>query len=105
MNEQVKWGKRGYDLVVTPDGPRGPKYSVQPGIVSLAQMTGFPILPISYRLGWKVSLKSWDNFQIPLPFTRCDVYCGSLVEVDRDAKNREQLADSLREQLLQITKD
>jgi len=105
MIEMVKWGKKGYDLAVTPDGPRGPKYTVQPGIVSLAQMTGFPILPIAYTLSSKVTLKSWDNFQIPLPFSRCDVYCAPLVEVARDAEDREQIARQLQEQLLQITRD
>lgn len=105
MIEMVKWGKKGYDLAVTPDGPRGPKYSVQPGVVSLAQMTGFPILPISYALSRKITLKSWDNFQIPLPFARCDVYCTDLIEIPREAKDRERLAEDLREQLLSITKD
>lgn len=105
MIEMVKWGKKGFDLAVTPDGPRGPKYSVQPGIISLAQMTGFPILPISYSLSRKVTLKSWDNFQIPLPFSRCDIYCDELIRCPREIEDREQAAADVRQRLLGITKD
>ena len=105
MVEMVKWGKQGYDLAVTPDGPRGPKYTIQPGIVSLSQMTGYPILPISYKLGWKIQLKSWDNFQIPLPFSRCDVYSTGLFEVEPDEEDREAVAEKLRETLMSITHD
>jgi lysophospholipid acyltransferase (LPLAT)-like uncharacterized protein len=105
MIEMVKWGKKGFDLAVTPDGPRGPKYSVQPGIISLAQMTGFPILPISYSLSRKITLKSWDNFQIPLPFSRCDIYCNELIRCPRELEDREQAAANVRDRLLAITKD
>lgn len=105
MKEMVKWAKKGYDLAVTPDGPRGPKYTVQPGIVTLAQMTGFPILPISYTLSRKITLKSWDNFQIPIPFSRCDVYCTDLISIPRELKERESAATDIREKLLTITKD
>lgn len=105
MIEMVKWGKQGFDLAVTPDGPRGPKYSVQPGIISLAQMTGFPILPISYSLSRKITLKSWDNFQIPLPFSRCDIYCSELIRCPRELEDRDQAAANVRERLLAITKD
>ena len=48
--ELTSWSERGYDLAITPDGPRGPCYVVQDGIMSLAQLTGLPILPVSYHL-------------------------------------------------------
>lgn len=105
MKEMVKWAKKGYDLAVTPDGPRGPKYTVQHGIVTLAQMTGHPILPISYTLSQKITLKSWDNFQIPIPFSRCDVYCSDPISIPRELKERESAANDIREKLLAITKD
>src|SRR4051812_3908792 len=43
--ELTSWAERGYDLAITPDGPRGPRYIVQPGVMSLAQLTGLPIVP------------------------------------------------------------
>jgi len=56
--ELTTWAERGYDLAITPDGPRGPCYVVQPGAVSLAQITGRSILPVSYHLNWKIRRKS-----------------------------------------------
>ena len=66
--ELASWAERGFDLAVTPDGPRGPRYIVQEGVMVLAQVTGLPIVPYSCQLGWKVRVKSWDRFEIPLPF-------------------------------------
>jgi lysophospholipid acyltransferase (LPLAT)-like uncharacterized protein len=57
-------------LAVTPDGPRGPRRVVQPGVVYLASRTGLRIVPIGvgYRRPWRVG--SWDSFAIPRPFSR-----------------------------------
>ena len=46
LREMVSWGKRGHDLAITPDGPRGPCYIVQEGVISIAQLTGLPIVPV-----------------------------------------------------------
>ena len=77
--------EEGFDIGITPDGPRGPKYVLQPGCINLAQLTGATIIPISYDLGWKITLKSWDAFMVPVPFARCHVYLGTPVTVPRDA--------------------
>ncbi len=88
---------RGHDLTITPDGPRGPRYQIHEGIVSLAQMTGLPIVPVALNLNWKIQLKSWDRFQIPLPFARCEIVVGEILRVPRDLSDAER--DSLRQQL------
>jgi lysophospholipid acyltransferase (LPLAT)-like uncharacterized protein len=95
--ELTGWAERGYDLAITPDGPRGPRYVVQEGIMGLAQLTGLPIIPTSYCLGWKIQVKSWDRFQIPLPFSRCEMVFGKSVRVSRDASDAER--EALRQQL------
>lgn len=92
LRELVTWGERGYDLAITPDGPRGPRYVVQEGTVALAQLTGLPVVPASYRLSRKFELKSWDRFQVPLPFGRCDVHIGKPVLIPRDATDAEREA-------------
>src|SRR5215472_5915891 len=74
--ELTSWAERGYALAITPDGPRGPKYIVQEGVMSLAQLTGLPIVPFSFYARRKIRSKSWDGFQIPLPFSRCDLRLG-----------------------------
>jgi len=95
--ELTGWAERGYDLAITPDGPRGPRYVVQEGVIGLAQVTGLPIIPASYHLNWKIQVKSWDRFQIPLPFSRCEMVLGKPVRVPREATDAER--EILRQQL------
>lgn len=87
----------GDDAAITPDGPRGPKYVVQPGVISLAQLTQSPIVPVSYTLSRKIVVNSWDNFMIPLPFARCVVRVGAPIWVPREAD--EHLRDERRLEL------
>jgi hypothetical protein len=107
MRELTSWAERGYDLAITPDGPRGPCYVVQEGVVSLAQLTGLPILPVAYRLQWKYRLKSWDRFQVPSPGSGCTVCLGELVRVPREASesDRAALRQLLQTRMREITVD
>ena len=84
------------DLVITPDGPRGPRGIIQPGLLRLAQMTGRPIVTVTTHLGWKKVLKSWDRFQIPLPFSTCELISGAPVSVAPDASDDELTALTAR---------
>ena len=70
LRELTRLVEEGYDAGITPDGPRGPKYRVQDGVISLAQLTQAPIIPVSYDVARKITVKSWDAFMIPLPFSR-----------------------------------
>lgn len=88
--ELTTWAERGYDLALTPDGPRGPCYVIQDGVTSLAQITGLPIVPVSYELRWKLRVRSWDRFQIPLPFTKCVMHLAPPVLVPRDASEEQR---------------
>jgi lysophospholipid acyltransferase (LPLAT)-like uncharacterized protein len=63
----------GSDVAITPDGPRGPRYHVNPGLVLLAQKTHVPVMPVRVVYSRAIHLKSWDGFMIPLPFARVDV--------------------------------
>ncbi len=108
LRELTTWAERGYDLTITPDGPRGPCYQIQDGITSLAQLTGLPIVPVAFNLNWKISVKSWDRFQIPLPFARCEV-CGRanlfMCRRRRAMRNAKQLRRQLEAELRAITRD
>ena len=103
--ELSSWAERGYDLAVTPDGPRGPAYVVQDGVMTLAQFTGLPIVAFSYRLSWKIKVKSWDRFQIPLPFARCEMFFGNPIPVPRDVtdEDRAKLRQRLHDELMVTT--
>jgi len=72
----------GRDVVITPDGPRGPVYELGPGIVFLAQKSGAAVVPVNieYSSCWR--LKSWDRFILPRPFAKVHVIIGSPLHVE-----------------------
>jgi lysophospholipid acyltransferase (LPLAT)-like uncharacterized protein len=99
--------ERGYHAAITPDGPRGPCYQVQSGVVALAQLTGAVVIPASYHASHKFVFKSWDRFQLPYPFARCEITFGEPMVLPRDTSDdeRESLRQQLEERLHAITKD
>ena len=100
--ELVSIIEQGYSVAITPDGPRGPKYVVHDGIIALASVTRAPIVPVSIATKSRWELKSWDNFQIPLPFTSATMIFHKPIKVPRETSDtdRERLRGELREQLL-----
>ncbi len=105
--EATTWIEKGYHVAITPDGPRGPRYRVQSGIISLAQLSGRPIVPVSSFIKSKLSTRSWDRFQIPWPWARCEIRLGKPIYVSRDASEseREEQRDELEKRLMELTKD
>ncbi len=77
------------DLVITPDGPRGPRYQIRPGVLRLAQATERPIIAVNYRLKWKFELNSWDRFHVALPFAICHLETSEPIHVPRHATEEE----------------
>jgi lysophospholipid acyltransferase (LPLAT)-like uncharacterized protein len=76
--------REGADIVIIPDGPRGPRHVAQGGAVMLAKMTGIPMIPVACAASSKTVLKSWDAFIIPRPFARVAVLFGAPISVPRD---------------------
>lgn len=72
--ESFKMLKNGYDIGISPDGPKGPYHSIADGIVAMSQKTGVPIIPIRVVFSRYWELKSWDKFRIPKPFAKIDYY-------------------------------
>ena len=101
------WTARGYSVAITPDGPRGPRYVVTDGIIALGQLSGSPILPVSARVRGKLTLKSWDRFQIPLPFARCDIFLGLPLMVPRELSDEQRAAlrEELQRRMMALTED
>ncbi len=90
--------ERGLDVGITPDGPKGPVFEVKAGALFLSQKLGIPIVPITNALSRKLVLKrSWDQFQVPLPFGRAVVRYGRPIYI----KN----GDDLREKALEIKRE
>ena len=88
LRELVSWVDEGYDVAFTPDGPRGPRYQLAPGVIGLAQRTETPILPIRVEYGsaWKFQ-KAWDHFRLPKPFSRVKVIFEPYETIDPDAED------------------
>jgi lysophospholipid acyltransferase (LPLAT)-like uncharacterized protein len=74
----------GHSVVVVPDGPRGPREVLKPGVVVLARLTGAPVVPAAIAASSEWRARSWDEFRIPKPFSRCVVRFGEPVLVPRD---------------------
>lgn len=99
--ELTRAARQGYDIAITPDGPRGPRYRVQEGLIALAQLTGLPILPVAIHYHRKIRLRSWDRFEIPLPFTRCDIRILGPIRVPKsiDSAERPRFSQRVRDLL------
>lgn len=105
--ELTSRAEMGHNLAVTPDGPKGPRYVVQNGVIALAQVTGLAIIPVTCNTRRKICLKSWDRFQIPLPFSRCELILNKPILVPREADEfqREECRKELETSLRQSSKD
>jgi lysophospholipid acyltransferase (LPLAT)-like uncharacterized protein len=84
LRQLVRKAVSGRCLAVTPDGPRGPRHVFQSGAVKLAQLTGYPILPVGIGVKRKRLLGSWDRFMVPLPFSSCVYVYGEPIPVGKD---------------------
>lgn len=81
--------KQGQHLFITPDGPRGPRYKLQPGVIKLAQSSGAAIVPVCFEYSSSWRLNSWDRFHIPKPFSRVSVYVGGAIHVPAELSDDE----------------
>ena len=77
--------REGGEVVVVPDGPRGPREVLKPGVIALARLSGAPIVPVAVGASREWRLHSWDEFRIPRPFARCVVRFGEAIHVSRAA--------------------
>jgi len=59
-----------FDLVFTPDGPKGPRHQIKPGVVQLARLTGRAVVPMAFVCSRGHRFSSWDRFLLPYPFSR-----------------------------------
>jgi len=83
MGKQIEEGKH---AAFTIDGPRGPRYIAKPGPVILARRTGCPISAVHFGLQWAFTFKkSWDLFQVPLPFSGAVMFVAPPIYVPKDA--------------------
>ncbi|MBI1387120.1 MAG: DUF374 domain-containing protein [bacterium] len=102
----LHWLKKGHSVAVTPDGPRGPRETVQSGIIHLARLAGIPIMPATWAASRCLRMKSWDHFMVPLPFGVVREVIGKDVAVPIDASSdvMEEKRIELQEEMRRITR-
>jgi lysophospholipid acyltransferase (LPLAT)-like uncharacterized protein len=79
----------GTNVLITPDGPRGPLYELSQGIIFVAQKSGAPIVPIHLEFSRAWRLKNWDRFFIPRPFSKVRIILGAAERVGPTANPEE----------------
>lgn len=68
--------KKGRDIGITPDGPRGPRHSVAHGLITMATLQKAPIITMNCKASSYWKMRSWDHFCIPKPFSTLEFYFG-----------------------------
>jgi len=95
MIEMVKAVRSGASIAISPDGPRGPVYSMNPGVIRLAAKTQTPLIPVKLKCSRYWELKTWDKFRIPMPFSRLELeFCDPILpssELSADEEKQIQL--------------
>lgn len=96
MRELQRKIGEGYDVYITPDGPKGPRYSMGPGASWLAQASGAALMPVSVECSSCWRLGRWDGFLIPKPFAKILVTLRELHPVPSSADDTALQAEQTR---------
>lgn len=90
LAEMVRELKKGVSIGFAIDGPIGPIHKVKPGMTHMAQRLGIDMIPlgIAFKHKW-VLKKAWDQFEIPIPFTKSVIYAGKPISVDKESNLEE----------------
>ncbi len=106
MLSMVKILEQGRRVLITPDGPRGPRMHAKGGVITLARISGEPVYPVTYAVRKRIVIRSWDRFILPLPFNSGVFIWGRPVTVahDADAKEQEKARRQIEDQLNAMTR-
>ncbi|MBL4690692.1 MAG: lysophospholipid acyltransferase family protein [Rhodospirillales bacterium] len=96
LRTMVKAMKNGDYVGITPDGPRGPRMRASDGIVSVARLSGAPVIPAAFGSSNGRCLSSWDRFLVAWPFGRRVLVWGDPIYVARDASVDDEETARLR---------
>ena len=94
--------KQGEEVLITPDGPKGPRHTMSDGAIGISLKSKLPIFVMNYKAQKYWQLKSWDRFVIPKPFTKVDFYMQS---ISLEGMEHEEAKAYLREKMLENTID
>lgn len=97
LAECIRALRRGENLAITPDGPRGPSGIVQGGVIAMARRSGCPIVPVAASSRPRFLMKSWDRYMIPIPFSKARLLYGEPLKIPAEADDEE--VEMLRQRL------
>ncbi|PJD96286.1 MAG: hypothetical protein CK425_06240 [Parachlamydia sp.] len=89
-------------MLITPDGPRGPRYTVKPGVILAAQQTDAAVFPMSWSATRFWQFNTWDRLILPKPFATISIIFGSPVELSHSSRCLAEDTESLENALKDI---
>ncbi len=107
FKQMLRANREGSDIALVPDGPKGPRYQVQIGVIELAKLTGRPVVPLTFSASRRKIFKTWDQFLLPYPFSRGVFIWGEPVYVDPkgDRTHLEERRALLERRLNELTEE
>ena len=107
MRNILKTLELGECIGLTPDGPRGPRMVAKDGVISIASLSGVPIIPITYSIVRGKNLDTWDNFLLAFPFSRGIFVWGDPIFVEKNVNHskRERIRKEIENELIKITNE
>lgn len=103
LREMLRLLASGRNVVITPDGPKGPRYELKPGVTALARKRGVPIVPLAFSAPRRWEFNTWDGMKVPKPFSRSVILVGTpyWVASEDDEAERRQLEHVMRQLVVQ----
>ncbi|MGD0026775.1 MAG: lysophospholipid acyltransferase family protein [Xanthobacteraceae bacterium] len=92
VRQLIRLAGEGHNLLITPDGPHGPRMQVNKGIIEIARLSRLPILPAAIATSGGKELDTWDRFLVPIPFSRIAIRWGEPLHVMRDGNATDDAA-------------
>jgi len=89
--QAIKTIKEGYDIGITPDGPKGPRHSVSDGVIVMAQKTNTKIVLVEIKPKKYWQFNSWDKFKVPKPFGVINYYAKKLDIKDMELQEAKEI--------------
>ena len=101
LQKVILFLKKGYNTLITPDGPAGPPHVLKPGVLQMSIETGIPIVPLKIIPSHFITIPTWDKKRIPLPFTTIRVvYEKPIIVSGCNMEERKRILEKAMEEVI-----